>query len=97
MKPLLLYPRSRNLKYFKSNEEQQEEDKVVYVKLLKVNYRPKHNKALDEFEVPAKDSTSKDIFYVKALANGQFSDHRLKLYRLPEFYAINVYRKNDVI
>ncbi|XP_036325380.1 uncharacterized protein LOC118738545 [Rhagoletis pomonella] len=95
IQPLLLYPMSRNLQ-LQGRELDDEDNNVIYVKLLKRKaYHPTklHTNALYEGSNVPRELTMKDIFYVKALANGQFSHQRLKLYRLPEFYAISVFHK----
>lgn len=94
IQPLLLYPIPRNSEL--QGREFDEDDEIIYVKLLKRKaYRPakQHPNDLNDDSNEPREITMKDIFYVKALTNGQFSHQRLKLYRLPEFYAISVFRK----
>ncbi|XP_053953810.1 uncharacterized protein LOC128860351 [Anastrepha ludens] len=95
IQPLLLYPTSRNLQ-LQGRELEDDDNEIIFVKLLKRKaYRPtnQHSNELNDASNVPRELTMKDIFYVKALANGQFSHQRLKLYRLPEFYAITVFRK----
>uniref|UniRef100_W8C0S2 Uncharacterized protein n=1 Tax=Ceratitis capitata TaxID=7213 RepID=W8C0S2_CERCA len=97
IQPLLLYPLPRNLQLQGRELDDDDDDgnNIIYVKLLKRKaYRPtkQHLNGLDGENNEPRELTKKDIFYVKALANGQFSHQRLKLYRLPEFYAISVFR-----
>nr|XP_014092397.1 uncharacterized protein LOC106618970 isoform X1 [Bactrocera oleae] len=94
IQPLLLYPIPRNLQL--QGRELDDDDEVIYVKLLKRKaYRPakQHSNEMEDESNGPRELTMKDIFYVKALTNGQFSHQRLKLYRQPEFYAISVFRK----
>ncbi|XP_061396878.1 uncharacterized protein LOC133332492 [Musca vetustissima] len=91
IQPALIYPTSRGSSQgrnlFKDNE-------IIYVKLLnRQGYRPRKLKHIDD----GNEVQMKDIFFVKALTNGQFSTDRLKVYRLPEFYAINVYKKGELM
>lgn len=68
---------------------------IIFVKLLQnksTGYRPKQQRLVAAKEQRRKELSLKDIFFVKARANGQFSHERLKVYRLPEFYAISVFR-----
>lgn len=69
---------------------------IIFVKLLQsksTGYRPKQQRLVAATkEQRRKELSLKDIFFVKARANGQFSHERLKVYRLPEFYAISVFR-----
>ncbi|XP_011182552.1 uncharacterized protein LOC105212347 [Zeugodacus cucurbitae] len=95
MQPLLLYPMPRNLQ-LQGRELDDDDNEIIYVKLLKRKaYRPAklHPNDLDDESNGPRELTMNDIFYVKALTNGQFSHQRLKVYRLPEFYAISVFRK----
>ncbi|XP_011202677.2 uncharacterized protein LOC105225763 [Bactrocera dorsalis] len=95
IQPLLLYPMPRNLQ-LQGRELDDDDNEIIYVKLLKRKaYRPakQHPNEVEDGSSVPRELTMKDIFYVKALTNGQFSHQRLKLYRLPEFYAISVFRK----
>uniref|UniRef100_A0A034WSU5 Uncharacterized protein n=1 Tax=Bactrocera dorsalis TaxID=27457 RepID=A0A034WSU5_BACDO len=95
IQPLLLYPMPRNLQ-LQGRELDDDDNEIIYVKLLKRKaYRPakQHPNEVEDGSSGPRELTMKDIFYVKALTNGQFSHQRLKLYRLPEFYAISVFRK----
>ncbi|XP_039947952.1 uncharacterized protein LOC120766476 [Bactrocera tryoni] len=95
IQPLLLYPIPRNLQ-LQGRELDDDDNEIIYVKLLKRKaYRPakQHPNEVEDGSNSPRELTMKDIFYVKALTNGQFSHQRLKLYRLPEFYAISVFRK----
>ncbi|XP_046804603.1 uncharacterized protein LOC111681539 [Lucilia cuprina] len=98
IQPVLIYPTptAKEKMFYKSRSMLKDND-IIYIKLLKrKSYRPKKLKnQIDEKNAP-KEIQMKDIFYVKALANGQFSHNRLKLYRLPEFYAITVYKKGHL-
>lgn len=92
IQPALIYPQSRGTyqgrNLFKEND-------IIYVKLLnRQGYRPRKLKHIDEADNEMK---MKDIFFVKAITNGQFSTNRLKVYRVPEFYAINVYKKGELM
>ncbi|XP_065372294.1 uncharacterized protein LOC135964108 [Calliphora vicina] len=94
IQPVLVYPPSTKEKMPNQARAMFRDNEIIYIKLLKrKSYRPKKFKnQIDEKNAP-KEIKMKDIFYVKALTNGQFSHNRLKLYRLPEFYAITVYKK----
>lgn len=79
-------------------DDDDEERDIIFVKLLqnKSNgYRPKQQRLVAAKEKRRKEQSLKDIFFVKARANGQFSHERLKVYRLPEFYAISVFRNDS--
>ncbi|XP_059217324.1 uncharacterized protein LOC106096216 [Stomoxys calcitrans] len=94
IQPLLVYPKSRNALPYQGRNLLKDND-IVYVKLLdRKGYRPRN---LQSRENGFRELSMKDIFYVKAATNGQFSTNRLKVYRLPEFYAINVYKKGDLL
>lgn len=97
IQPVLVYPPAKERKSYTGGAIYKDND-IIYVKLLKrKSYRPKKFKnQFDERSAP-KEIQMKDIFYVKALTNGQFSTNRLKLYRLPEFYAITVYKKGPLM
>ncbi|KAM7361912.1 uncharacterized protein ACRADG_012776 [Cochliomyia hominivorax] len=99
IQPVLIYPPAKQqmTRNPYTARAMYKDNDIIYIKLLKrKNYRPKKSKnQIDERSAP-KEIQMKDIFYVKALANGQFSHNRLKLYRLPEFYAITVYKKGQL-
>lgn len=93
IQPVLVYPKSRDSSPHQSRNLLKEND-IIYVKLLdRKGYRPRK---LQYSEDELGDVQMNDIFYVKALTNGQFSTNRLKVYRIPEFYAINVYKKGEL-
>ncbi|XP_030369212.1 uncharacterized protein LOC115620214 [Scaptodrosophila lebanonensis] len=96
IQPLLIYPEPRDVLFQARTLDDDEEQDVIYVKLLQRKsggYRPNQQRL--EQAPHIKELSLKDIFYVKALANGQFSHERLKVYRLPEFYAISVFRNAE--
>lgn len=91
IRPILVYPKKSRT--YQGRNLLQDND-IIYVKLLdRKNYRPKKYQLLES--VNSRELQTKDIFYVKAKVNGQFSTNRLKVYRMPEFYAISVYKKPD--
>ncbi|KAH8278535.1 hypothetical protein KR018_004540 [Drosophila ironensis] len=97
IQPLLIYPQPReNLYQARTLAGRHDDQSIIFVKLLqdKSNaYRPKQQRLILEETKPSrrKDLRMKDIFYVKAKTNGRFSHERLKVYRVPEFYAISVF------
>ncbi|XP_075144528.1 uncharacterized protein LOC142219421 [Haematobia irritans] len=94
IQPILVYPKSRNVSPYQGRNLLSDND-IIYVKLLNhKGYRPRN---IQHHDNDFRELQMKDIFYVKAVTNGQFSTNRLKVYRLPEFYAINVYKKGDQI
>ena len=98
IEPVLIYPPSTKER---GNEGRafNGDNEIIYIKLLKrKTYRPQklQNQIDKDTKYPSKELQMKDIFYVKALTNGQFSHNRLKVYRLPEFYAITVYKKGQL-
>ncbi|XP_034486622.1 uncharacterized protein LOC117791082 [Drosophila innubila] len=97
--PLLIYPEPREMYYQARTLNGNEDRDIIFVKLLKgktSGYRPKQQRLVEkEKEQRRKELSFKDIFFVKARANGQFSHERLKVYRLPEFYAISVFRNDE--
>ncbi|XP_037944109.1 uncharacterized protein LOC119676913 [Teleopsis dalmanni] len=77
IQPVLLYPKPRQLQL--QARKMEKDNDIIYVQLLKrKSHKPK--KRLNEDEIfrtgAAKELSMKDIFYVKALANGQFSHQR---------------------
>ncbi|XP_073820216.1 uncharacterized protein [Musca autumnalis] len=93
IQPALVYPQSRGSAPYQGRNLLKDND-IIYVKLLnRQGYRPRKLKHIED----ANEVQMKDIFFVKALTNGQFSTNRLKVYRLPEFYAINVYKKGELM
>ncbi|XP_030563941.1 uncharacterized protein LOC115764833, partial [Drosophila novamexicana] len=97
IEPLLIYPESREVIYQARTLAGDGERDIIFVKLLpdkSEGYRPKQQR-IAEKEQRRKELGLKDIFFVKARANGQFSHERLKVYRLPEFYAISVFRNDE--
>ncbi|XP_023161696.1 uncharacterized protein LOC111593261 [Drosophila hydei] len=97
IEPLLVYPESREILYQARTLEGDGEQDIIFVKLLKDKldgYRPKQQRLVEK-QQRRKELSLKDIFFVKARANGQFSHERLKVYRLPEFYAISVFRNGE--
>ncbi|KAL7731198.1 hypothetical protein ACLKA6_014388 [Drosophila palustris] len=99
IEPLLIYPEPREMYYEARTLNGDGERDIIFVKLLKEKssgYRPKQQRLVQkEKEQRRKELSLKDIFFVKARANGQFSHERLKVYRLPEFYAISVFRNDE--
>lgn len=98
IEPVLIYPPSPKENDYKGRAFNSDNE-VIYIKLLKRKaYRPhKLSNQIEKDTNPIKELQMKDIFYVKALTNGQFSHNRLKVYRLPEFYAITVYKKGQLV
>ncbi|XP_037814525.1 uncharacterized protein LOC119605469 [Lucilia sericata] len=98
IQPVLVYPTpTAKEKMLYKSRSMLKDNEIIYIKLLKrKSYRPKKFKNQIDGKNAPKEIQMKDIFYVKALANGQFSHNRLKLYRLPEFYAITVYKKGHL-
>ncbi|XP_062121779.1 uncharacterized protein LOC133835745 [Drosophila sulfurigaster albostrigata] len=98
IEPLLIYPETREVYYQARTLDGDEERDIIFVKLLKDksnSYRPKLQRLVEKKEQRRKELSMKDIFFVKARTNGQFSHERLKVYRLPEFYAISVFRNDE--
>ena len=97
IQPVLLYPKEPALPTTTQGRSAQIKDTdIIYVKLLKrKGYRPLSRQDLNMKTNldDTRELSANDIFYVKALANGQFGTQRLKWYRLPEFYAISVFHK----
>ncbi|XP_017874954.1 PREDICTED: uncharacterized protein LOC108621882 isoform X1 [Drosophila arizonae] len=97
IEPLLIYPETQEFLYQARTAAGDGEQDIIYVKLLpdKLDgYRPKQQRHVEKPQ-RRKELSIKDIFFVKARANGQFSHERLKVYRLPEFYAITVFRNGE--
>ncbi|KAH8417640.1 hypothetical protein KR222_003475, partial [Zaprionus bogoriensis] len=97
IEPLLIYPEPPQMYYEARTLGGNGERDIIFVKLLQgksKGYRPKQQR-LAAKQQRRKELGLNDIFFVKARANGQFSHERLKVYRLPEFYAISVYRNDD--
>ncbi|EDV91618.1 GH19696 [Drosophila grimshawi] len=95
IEPLLIYPEPREIFYQARTANGDGERDIIFVKLLQNKLDGYHPKKQHLVEKPKrKELSMKDIFFVKARANGQFSHERLKVYRLPEFFAISVFR-ND--
>lgn len=100
VEPVLIYPEPPQMYYQARTLDGDDDDErdIIFVKLLqnKSNgYRPKQQRLVAAKEQRRKELSLKDIFFVKARANGQFSHERLKVYRLPEFYAISVFRNDS--
>ncbi|XP_067625919.1 uncharacterized protein [Eurosta solidaginis] len=103
IQPILLYPLAEDSplegRELGDVDNDNDDSEIIYVKLLKRKaYRPKKqntNDLYDETIDAPHELTMRDIFNVKALTNGKFSENRIKLYRLPEFYALSVYHKGD--
>ncbi|ALC45550.1 CG14356 [Drosophila busckii] len=98
VEPLLIYPEERQLLYQARNFADDGERDIIFVKLLEdksKGYRPKQQRLVEKLQQRRKELSLKDIFFVKARTNGQFSHERLKVYRLPEFYAISVFRNGE--
>ncbi|XP_016976436.1 uncharacterized protein LOC108042609 [Drosophila rhopaloa] len=101
IQPVLIYPQPReNLYQARTLGGRNDEQDIIFVKLLQdksSGYRPKQQRLVMEKTKPSqrKNIGLKDIFYVKALTNGRFSHERLKVYRVPEFYAISVFSNGD--
>ncbi|XP_068154035.1 uncharacterized protein [Drosophila tropicalis] len=98
IEPLLIYPKPQEYYQARTLGGSGEGD-IIFVKLLQdksKGYRPKQQRIMEEQSlVPRKELGLKDIFYVKAHTNGRFSHERLKVYRVPEFYAISVFRNGE--
>ncbi|SPP88084.1 uncharacterized protein LOC117589557 [Drosophila guanche] len=100
IQPLLIYPQQRENLYQARTLGGNDDRDIIFVKLLQdksSGYRPKQQRLVMEEEKPSqrKELDLKDFFYVKARTNGRFSHERLKVYRVPEFYAISVFRNGD--
>ncbi|EDV44028.1 uncharacterized protein Dana_GF18786 [Drosophila ananassae] len=101
IQPVLIYPKTReNLYQARTLAGRNDDQDIIYVRLLQEKssaYRPKQQRlVLEETKTSRrKDLNMKDIFYVKALTNGRFSHERLKVYRVPEFYAISVFSNGE--
>ncbi|KAH8257840.1 hypothetical protein KR038_001751, partial [Drosophila bunnanda] len=101
IQPVLIYPQPRENLYQARNMAGRNNDQdIIFVKLLQDKssaYRPKQQRlVLEETKTSRrKEQGLKDIFYVKALTNGRFSHERLKVYRVPEFYAISVFSNGE--
>ncbi|XP_017117240.1 uncharacterized protein LOC108139136 isoform X2 [Drosophila elegans] len=101
IQPVLIYPQPReNLYQARTLAGRNDDQDIIFVKLLQdksSGYRPKQQHLVLEETKPSqrKKLDMKDIFYVKALTNGRFSHERLKVYRVPEFYAISVFSNGD--
>ncbi|XP_017076676.2 uncharacterized protein LOC108111657 [Drosophila eugracilis] len=101
IQPVLIYPKPReNLYQARTLGGRNDDQDIIFVKLLQdksSGYRPKQQRLVMEETKSSqrKNLGMKDIFYVKALTNGRFSHERLKVYRVPEFYAISVFSNGD--
>ncbi|EDX12988.1 uncharacterized protein LOC6728134 [Drosophila simulans] len=101
IQPVLIYPKPReNLYQARTLAGRNDDQDIIFVKLLQdksQGYRPKQQRLVMEETKSSqrKNLGLKDIFYVKALTNGRFSHERLKVYRVPEFYAISVFSNGD--
>ncbi|XP_039492186.1 uncharacterized protein LOC120452156 [Drosophila santomea] len=98
IQPVLIYPKPReNLYQARTLAGRNDDEDIIFVKLLAHGYRPKQQRLIMEETKPSqrRNLGLKDIFYVKALTNGRFSHERLKVYRVPEFYAISVFSNGD--
>ncbi|KAH8383536.1 hypothetical protein KR009_009226, partial [Drosophila setifemur] len=101
IQPVLIYPRPReNLYQARTLAGRNDEQDIIFVKLLQdksSGYRPKQQRLVfeDTKNSRRKELSMKDIFFVKTLTNGRFSHERLKVYRLPEFYAISVFSNGE--
>ncbi|XP_017046790.1 uncharacterized protein LOC108091916 [Drosophila ficusphila] len=100
IQPVLIYPKPRENLYQARTLGRNDEQDIIFVKLLddkSSGYRPKQQRLVleDVKTSQRKNLGMKDIFYVKALTNGRFSHERLKVYRVPEFYAISVFSNGD--